>query len=553
MALLDQPDSPELRAFSNSIAGGAVDAAAPHMLNPTQAAYLLNTPVLIDGQRQKRRGVVPRGPNQPTFDRLPHGVFTLDTGQYRKLVVRLGNQLWANEDSELFWTRHGCTISLADLPYMAVQGVGFASTSMTDMLFMCACASLDPTANTYAQTAYFTAGGETLFQQSVLPGLRAATFYQRRGWGIDDAKLYWSELNRIDHTGSSTAGCGNITIGSTGFDYNMAVTGTRDVTPQLLIWRLNSVWLLDIYWETDGYYGETPASGTMDFTKALIRPIIQETGLIATRAVTWTPGARGGDFIFLSREGLRSLQRSLSDAQAGSSLPLSWRIQGVIDRINWDKAHLSSMAFHDGVVYTSVPVDGATQNNFVIAYDLVRDAFWYSDWPAENFTRVKWTGHKTQLYFQSTIASSETIAGIERNGYHIYRTDTGPYDPFLQPVKTREETRGFTFDRDGTPGSGLDYKKRWGSLELCLCGADNGSGITLAIGYKLDHAATFTNFGFTYLAGTETGIVYRRFDLSRIPPGYTLEFIFEDLSSFDRNILRSYEVRAYPLNQVFNG
>ena len=552
MPLIDQPDSPDLRAFSNSIAGGAVDAAAPHLLSPTQAQYLLNTPILIDGSRQKRRGVVPRGPNQSTFDRLPHGVFTLDNGEYRKLVVRLGNQLWVNTDSELFWTRRGCTVSLCDLPYMAVQGVGSASTTNMDMLFMCGCASMDPTNNTYCNPAYFTATGETLYTS--IYSLRAATFYQRRGWGVDDSNLYWSELNRIEGLGNpgTTPGFGQIKVGSTGYDFNMAVTPTRDVTPQLLIWRANSVWLLDIYWQTDGYYAQTVAAGTMDFTKALLRPIILETGLCATRAVTWTPGGRAGDFIFLSKEGLRSLQRSLNDSQAGSSLPLSWRIQKVIDRINWDMCHLASMAFHDGVVYTSVPVDGATQNNFTIAYDLVRDAFWYSSWPAENFTKVKWTTGGHQFYFQSTSSGTETLAGIARDGFHIYRTDTGPYDLFRQPVRQLEETRGFTFDRDDTPGSGLDYKKRWNYLEMSLEGAGSGSGVTHAIGYKLDHAATFTNLAYTYVAGTETGLIYRRFDLSRVRPGYTLELSFEDTSSYDRTIVRSYEVKAFPLNQTFS-
>lgn len=554
MPLIDQPDTPELQAFTSAISGGAIDLVEPHLLPPSAAAYLLNCPIDKDGIRQKRPGVGPRGPNFDSSALAPRGLYTLDNGQYRKLILRAGNNIYSNSDQDIFWTRYACSISFCDLPYHGAQGRGANGVGSTrDLLYLTGCVSMDATTNTYCDMAFYMVDDTaTITAAPTIISLRYSLFYQRRGWGIDDHTLYWTAIDRMDLLGYVIgAGQGSIKIGSTGFDINTSIHATRQDKPQLLIFRTNSVWLLDIYWTTDGYYSITAGISTMDFTGgALLRPILQETGCIASRAVTWIPGGQGGDFLFLSREGIRSLRRSITDAQQGASIPLSQRIQHIIDRINWDRADRATAAYHEGIAYFSFPIDNATENNFTAAYDLSQDGWWFLDWQVAAWTRIKWPGKKHLLYFQSNVLGTETYANVGRNGYHIYNTETGTNDPFRQPVRYYEETRGFSFDVDGQAGSGLRNRKRWNWLEMVL--ESPGTNCTIAVGYRLDDASTFTNLGYVSISGAETGNLYRRMDLNRLRPAYSLQFSFEDTQGYGRWTMKSYDVRAYPLNPNFS-
>lgn len=552
MPLIDQPDTPELIDHQNSFAEGVVNNRESHLLTPFQAYHLLNCDLDMDGRVRKAHGFNKRGPaNLDLSGKMPFGLFAFEPeGTQRSLLAHYANELYQFSDHQasapFTWQRVASNVSFVSTHYMAAQGQILGTPGSA--LFLCACVSESSTGHSYSQLAFVEGGGNFSAAQVSYTGLfaKSITWFQRRLWAVNERAIVWSALN----DGSSRApGSPDITFGPVGeYDPNMAIVPLREPTPRMLIFRKSSVWLLDIYWTTDGFYAST--ADTMDFTKALIRPIVQEVGLMAPRAVTWIPGAEGGDYLFLSREGIRSLNRSLTDVQGGAGLPISWKIQKTIDRINWDRADRSVATFHNGLAYFSFPIDGAQENNFVVAYDVRYEHFYFMDWEAAAFTRMRYPGRDVALYFQSSksVAENYTSPAFNVTHQHVYDTSSGLVGYGGSAIDFDVQTRGYVFDIGDPIGSGLRYRKKNNWLELGM--KPGGTTASFGISYKVNHASAWSAFGAFSILSTETGVIRKKFSLRNIPPSRVVEFRIRDNLTMAQPELEYVQVSAHPLNPL---
>jgi len=115
---------------------------------------------------------------------------------------------------------------------------------------------------------------------------------------------------------------------------------------------------------------------------AVLDQITTEYGLVGPRSVANT----GDDLWFLSQRGVVSLRQTELNKVQGVSQPQSGPIQPVIDRIDFGVAKETACgAYWRDRYYLSVPLDGGQQNNAVLVYDFLNQAWsGYDDGEAVN-------------------------------------------------------------------------------------------------------------------------------------------------------------------------
>lgn len=564
--LFDAPDSPLWSEGVESVNGGFVDNRELHLLNPDQAARLLNISPTVEGRIQKRLGVDKLGGARL---QNPNGLlgFTNELLGQQLLFGRWGTELFSST-GDAIWSPRATQVSFANTLYGMVQGRGRDALSS---LFLSSCVAVTdsaslPYSKLVALDTQFTATSVTEIDVRA----RALSWFQSRLWAFNGAHytnasgpdlLFWSKpFDGRDFTnGQSTQ------IFPDGGDVGVAIVPMRDASPRMILAMERSIHMLEIYWTTDGYYPST--ANALDFTKSLLRPISLVTGFAATLGHCWTPGIRDGtaDLLFLSREGIRSLNRSLTDSQAGAALPLSFDIQQTIDRINWVQAHRCVATYWDNFAYFAVPVDGAENNNFVIAYDTLRNRFYELDFDVAAWAPAK-INNERRFFFMSSTSGTETGLGVASgttNVYHVYEPDGSQVDPFNSPVQLDFQTRAFDFSSTmgGEPGAGLRIKKKWNYLDVAVQSA--ATHATLTLSYKVDEDDAWTTFRHYFVDpadslpvlpvqlpfGFSTGRVQRSSFVTRdIRPGYKIQWRVVDDSSFARTKIISVRQYANPLN-----
>lgn len=563
-SLIDTPDSPLLRDLADVVIGGFVDNMEAHLLSPAQCVRLLNAEPTIAGRRKKRNGVVPLG----GFLENPNGLFEFYSPLrgVNKLAGLWGNSLYTSDGDDAWASVPSA--SAVDTYHMGVQGLG---VSGAPALFLASCVPY--TANVslpFGNLVYAPALADGSLSSTHVSSARARSiaWFQGRLWSYNDCEpdggaafLRWSAP--LD--GTNFGNGQSVQIDANG-DAGVAILPSRDASPRIFLLNERSIYQLDIYWATDGYYPLT--ANALDFTKSLLRPIVLNTGCVATRAAIWVPGQEGADMLFLSREGIRYLSRSLTDAQSGTPLPLSFPIQQTIDRINWRHADKACAGYWDGKAYFAVPVDGSDRNNFVIAYDVHRQAFYELDLQVGAWSESRVGGYR-KFYFLSATSGTETTLGNPATGateaFHAYELFSGAVDPFNSPVQFQEITRDFTCDAGAAPGSNIHIKKKWSHLDVTFEAA--GTGATLAIEYKVDNDdswKTLSNYYIDPQSGAPVlpvqlpftfgaGKIFRKtFLLRSIAPGYKIRFRVTDDSSFAQFKVINLSLFANPMNPKYN-
>jgi hypothetical protein len=107
-------------------------------------------------------------------------------------------------------------------------------------------------------------------------------------------------------------------------------------------------------------------------TSAVLDQVTTEYGLVGTRSVA----SAGNDLWFLSQRGVVSLILTEQNKLQGVSEPQSTAIQPIIDRIDFRVAkETASAAYWRNRYYLSVPIDGGQQNNAVLVYDFINQAW----------------------------------------------------------------------------------------------------------------------------------------------------------------------------------
>lgn len=558
----DIPDDPTLVEQATDISGGMQAFGVTHLIPQGKTSFLLNIETSLDGQRQKRKGVLPRGSVGGTGNANGAFAFEDKLADFQHVVVQQDNDLWSTDGTSSAFTPRATSASLYNTTHYAVQGQGWAASSPVPTLFIASAVPYSANASLPADKLYALNRGWTHTAISqVWP--RAITWYQKRLWGFNSGVhgqdiLAWSNVLDGQEWGNGQS----LGIDEDAGDPGTALVPLRGNTPQMLCFKERSVHLLDIFWDTDGFYPS--AANVLDFANgAKLRPVVTETGCVATRALTWVPGLQGGDLLFLSREGIRSLNRSATDAQGGAGLPLSWPIQTEIDRINWARADQAVASFWNNTAYFAVPVDGAENNNHVIAYNVPRQSWYALDWPTNAFVKSEIDPARKFFFFgQSTGTDGQSTF---TNGHHLYETDRGQTDPFLNPIVYEEQTRGFVFSQGDDPAEGLRNKKKWRWLEIRARGAATTATVTLQ--YKVDDGNEWIAFrdfsvdpsdAFPVLPAQlpfslDSGrIVRKNLSLHNIPIGAKIEFRFIDTTSFGRLNILEMNVRANMLHDPFS-
>jgi hypothetical protein len=560
----DTADSPLLLEEVNYVTGGYVSNTESHLLTPDQAVRLLNIDPTVAGRRQKRLGPDPIG---SAGLGNPNGLHAFHAPQQdlRLLAGNWGNELFTTPGNDDVWTRRASQVSFANTLYLGTQGRGRAALPT---LYLASCVAVtDNVSLPYAKLVAvdaFLSDATSVTELAVRP--RSISWFQSRLWGFNSGVsgpdyLFWSApFDGRDFSNGQT-----VQIGPDDGQEGVAIVPMRDGTPRLMLFKERAIYQLEIYWATDGYYPTT--ANALDFTKSLLRPISLNPGCVGTQALCWTPGQENADLLFLSREGIRSLKRSLTDAQGGAGPPLSFRIQPTIDRINWAQAHRTVAAFWNDKAYFSLPVDGATKPNFVLAYDVNRDSFYELDLNVSSWAEAK-IGNERSFFFQASSSGTEVGYGGTgsgaTNGYHVYKTDVGLSDPFGQPIQYEEQTRAFTFDTAQPQGSGLRYKKKWSHIELAIQSA--ATHCTLTISYKVDEDDSWSDLDYLYINpedgypylpvqlpfGFSIGKVLNRSRLLReVRPGYKIQFRIKDTNSFARLKIISLRCGAFAQNPKY--
>lgn len=548
----DLVDTPYAEESASDFSRGVVDSVETHLIPEGAAEYLLNVEADFVGRARKTSGVKTRG-SHGTDE--PTGMAAFESLGFSSVIVTAGNKTWSTPGDGLFY-RRASGVSIYPTDVQLTQGQG-ATNSATLFFANCVPYSANASLPFGNLVALDKAWGFTEITD-IRP--RSVVWYQGRLWAFNSCHtlhgqdfLLWSDI--LD--GRSWSNGQSVQVDRESGDPGVAIVPLRGDNPQLLLFKENSIHRLDIFWATDGFLPAT--ANTLDFTTAKLTQIVKGTGAIATRGITWVPGLQGADILFLSRDGIRSLSRSQTDAQGGAGPPLSERIQNTIDRINWDRADRAVAGYFDNKAYFAVPVDGSEVNNFIIAYDTTRNQFSFFDRPVNGFAVSKIDGRSTKFF--STYATSGTDGNSTVslvNGYHTYEWFNGNAGAFGEAQDFDVRTRAFTFGASDPNDNPLGHRKVWRMLiTKWKAGA---TGATMLVQYRVDDTTSWVTLDNVYLDPSDAypilpvtlpftfdsgKIVPKVIGLHDVPSGYKLQVRFRDTTGFARQQLLAADVFAH--------
>lgn len=240
------------------------------------------------------------------------------------------------------------------------------------------------------------------------------------GTGTDRNTLYASDL--LDPEVWKTTN--SIVVGGDDGQDIVAIQPFFDY--ELLVFKPSKIYLVTV---------DPTASTAAGWTVRLINDRI---GCIAGRSVSFA----GKDVYFLAEDGIRSVQRSLSDDYFIVGVPISEAIKDVIARINKNFYSKCFGQFHNNRYYLSVPLDSATTNSHTIVYNLLFNAF-------EGF----WNIGASAMY-QTNFSSGYTVTGPKL----AIGTPTGKLGHSFDYLDPDTEADGDTQFKDfGTTGTYSSY------------------------------------------------------------------------------------------------
>ena len=225
-----------------------------------------------------------------------------------------------------------------------------------------------------AQTITFSGGGKLLLSAAAEES--ATTIYGT----LSVASVADDEEASI---GSTLFTMGGVTINpfrvGTGAEI---VTGMYSwVGFNVVVFCENAIYLVD----TNPLTAASAAAGNATSTFN-IRQVSNLSGAISHRAIAQV----GEDLIFLARDGVRSLKRTMSEEMvAEQSGVISYPIQDLIDSINWNAAAQQATAtFWNGLFLLSFPILSSTENNCCLVFSADTNS-WIGYWQGNPDHNIK--------------------------------------------------------------------------------------------------------------------------------------------------------------------
>jgi hypothetical protein len=164
-----------------------------------------------------------------------------------------------------------------------------------------------------------------------------------------------------------------VRIGGGESDPVTAMVGWNDLN--LVVFKQNSVYIVNC----DPSQNPNPDDSTALVGSFAIKLIAKGIGCVAPQSAVQI-GGTGGDILFLSDSGVRSLRRTVAaQSQQEIGAPLSFEVQDVIDRISQGYIQRSTAVYRNNRYLLALPLDGATRPNYVLVYNIVTQC-WSGTW-----------------------------------------------------------------------------------------------------------------------------------------------------------------------------
>lgn len=332
-----------------SLTGGQVSNVRPNLLSPNQGALLQNMDANVNGVITTRRGFRMFGDLKTVSGgATPQALHWFDsvTGEY----------LLAFVDNDLFRCNSAGTWTLVEAgggaPYDPIY-----CAQVNDRFFACP-DSAKPYAWTQANISGSTAGTGCTDGPTTMAFLTSQKY---RLFGVDPAAidtLYCSVYLPTAATPFTSGGTA-ITPTRVGDGEGDPITGLFAWKGfVLLVFKEGSIWSVDT---SPAGTTTTPTTLTAGFT---IQRLSGRIGCVAHLSVA----VAGNDVLFLSRDGVRSLAKTIGDEAGAVSEALSFPIEDYIQRINWTYAATACACYWQGRYLLAVPLDNSTVNDHILVY-----------------------------------------------------------------------------------------------------------------------------------------------------------------------------------------
>jgi hypothetical protein len=192
----------------------------------------------------------------------------------------------------------------------------------------------------------------------VIPNSNQATYYQNRLW-VKKGKDEILASDVLDfNTYETITNSFNLNTGSS--DYIVATFPFGDKT--LLVFKNRSIIALT---NVDGSLADVTAT-----------EVTRQVGLVGIRAVT----SVGPDMAYVSYKNVNLITlTATNNSVQHKTLPLSFKIKKIMDRVNWDYAYKISLGYADNKLYVALPLDNSIFCNAVAVYNFVTGQ-WYGEW-----------------------------------------------------------------------------------------------------------------------------------------------------------------------------
>ena len=482
---IDNTDDVLVIAGSSSFEGGQVSGIVPYLIQNNQASELFNMTISPSGTLQTRMGTETISTTFSTGSAI-QGLHYFDTPTIEEIVLASDGKIFRTTsattlattggtvssgavdvnfsqfNNKLFYTDGASFLQFTDGTSSFRQGTSVLSITVTnegsgytstptvtvgapDLAYgTTTTATATVVANkvtaitvtvagsgyTSAPTVTISGGGgsgatATASVSALAPaGLKLVRQFTNRvfavGTGTDRNTLFSSDL--LDPEVWKTTN--SIVVGGDDGQDIVAIQPFFDY--ELLVFKPSKIYLVTV---------DPTAPTAAGWTVRLINDRI---GCIAGKSVSFV----GKDVYFLSEDGIRSVQRSLSDDYFIVGVPISEAIKDVIARINKNFYSKCVGQFHNNRYYLSVPLDSATTNSHTIVYNLLFNAF-------EGF----WNIGASAMY-QTNFSAGYTVTGPKL----AIGTPTGKLGHSFDYLDPDTEADGDTQFRDfGTTGTYSSY------------------------------------------------------------------------------------------------
>lgn len=339
-------DDQLLHELCADFSGGQSSFSKPDVINPNQAAYLENCYIHYSGQLRKRRGTrnLEDGYVDSEGKRIQGGIY-YKTNTIDKLISISNGIAYQYVESTNIWDFYfDADITDINEPVDIVQ--------LTDQLYW--------TDSNAAGIRNYDGALVTTIPDSPDATILVSFTNRLIASGVPSIPdgIYLSDF--LD--GDSWDVTNILRVGAEG-DPIIALKPWQDHF--LLVFKEKSTWVIDI----------NPVTPVAQFEIKLIHSSI---GCAAKRSVCQV----GQDVFFLSRNGVMSVQKQLATSNNVVTIPVSFDLTDIIDRVNWEHAHKACAVFYKNLYLVALPLT-STEPETCIVFSYLQQA-WAGIWTGPN-------------------------------------------------------------------------------------------------------------------------------------------------------------------------